>query len=184
MVVGYLIMVLPIMAVLSLLIYMPIFIWNKRRYGRRPMMRHLAIYVLIGVVMSILFATIFIDGMNITFHPGYHLLNLMPFIWIRQTYVMGTAKMFEQLALNIVMFVPLGFMLPIVFASMRKWWRMLLCVIAFILCIETFQYFIGRAADVDDLIMNTTGAWIGYGLMKLAGKHLGEHGWWKAAMKG
>ncbi|MBE5963167.1 MAG: VanZ family protein [Lachnospiraceae bacterium] len=184
MVASYLIMILPMMAILSLLIYMPIFIWNKRRYGKRPMIRHLAIYVLIGVVTSILYLTIFIGGFDFTFHPGYHLLNLVPFIWIRQTYIMGAAKMFQQLVLNIVMFVPLGFILPIVFVSMRKWWKMILCVIAFILCIEAFQYFIGRAADVDDLIMNTLGAVIGYGLMKLGEKHFKNRAWWKAATQG
>ncbi|HBI72004.1 MAG TPA: hypothetical protein DDY59_02300, partial [Lachnospiraceae bacterium] len=79
MILFYLLMVLPVVAVFSLIIYLPVFCLNKKKYGKKPFIRHLAIYSLIGVVLSILYATILINGRDITFHPGYHLLNLIPF---------------------------------------------------------------------------------------------------------
>lgn len=179
MIIYYLLMVLPVVAVLSLLVYLPIFCINKKKHGKRPFVRHLVIYALIGVVLSILYATILIDGINITFHPGYHLLNLIPFIWVKETYEMGAARMVEQLLMNIVMLIPLGFILPIVFPSLRQWWKTGLCIMVFILCIEVFQYFIGRSADIDDLIMNTLGGLIGYAIMKLCNRCFGRKTWWK-----
>lgn len=53
--------------------------------------------------------------------------------------------MIQQLLLNIAMFVPLGLFLPAAVPSLRKWWRVVLFVLLFVLCIETVQYFIGRS---------------------------------------
>lgn len=180
MIIFYLFMVLPVVAVLSLLIYLPIYLLKKRKYGKRPFLRHLAIYTFIGVVLSILYATIFI-GMDITFHPEYRFLNLTPFIWVKETYEMGAARMVEQLLMNIVMLIPLGFILPIVFPSLRKWWKTGFYVMTFVLCIEVFQYFMGRSADIDDLIMNTLGGLIGYAMMKLCNRCFGKKTCWKNA---
>ena len=180
MIIFYVLMVFPITAVVSFLIYLPAYIYNKKKYGKRPVVRHLSIYCFIGVILSILYVTVFMGG--ITFHPGYHFLNLVPFVWVKETYLMGFAKMIEQLFMNAVMLVPLVFILPVVFPSVRKWWKTALCVMVFIFGIETLQYFIGRSADVDDLIMNTFGGCIGYLLFFLLNKFLREQTWWKGAL--
>ena len=54
------------------------------------------------------------------FHPPVHLINVVPFVWIQETYQMGVARMIEQLLLNIAMFVPLGFLAPVCFPKFRK----------------------------------------------------------------
>jgi glycopeptide antibiotics resistance protein len=51
-----------------------------------------------------------------------------------------------------------------------------------IVCIETFQYFIGRSADVDDLIMNTIGGFIGYGIFALLNKCLNSKDLWQKVL--
>jgi glycopeptide antibiotics resistance protein len=160
----YLIGVLPVMAVLSALIYLPIYLLSRRRYGKKPVIRHLSIYCLIGTILSILFATIFIYGFDITYISEYRLLNLVPFVWIKETYAMGVKKMLEQLLMNVIMLIPLGFILPVVSKRLRKCWKTLLFIVIFVLSIEIFQYFVGRSADIDDLIMNTLGGLIGYGI--------------------
>ena len=64
---------------------------------------------------------------------------------------------------NIVGFVPLGFLLPLLFIKLRSFIRTIAIVFSIRLGFETFQlvtdlgYF-----DVDDLLLNTIGGMIGY----------------------
>jgi len=60
------------------------------------------------------------------------------------------------------MFAPLGFSLPLAFTKMRK--LHIVAFLAFLLSfsLEFFQYFIGRSADIDDLLANVAGAAGGY----------------------
>lgn len=178
----YLIIILPVMAVLSLLIYLPYALWRRRRIGARPMIRHLVLYALIGAVLSLLYLTIFIDGLALDFSPDYHLLNLTPFAWIWEPYTMGTASMVRQLVLNVLMLVPLGILLPMACPRLRRGWRTVLCICLLIVGIETLQYFIGRSCDVDDLIMNTAGGIIGWGLFAGANRLWKGRRWWQNAL--
>lgn len=180
MIIFYVIFILPVMAVLSALIYLPFYLVNKKKYGKRPFVRHLCIYALIGVIASVLYATIFWGGFR--FVEGFRMLNLVPFIWVKETYAMGFANMIKQLVINTIMLVPFGFFLPIVFEKMRKCWKTVLVTAVFIFCIEFTQYFIGRSADVDDLIMNSFGALIGYVVFWLCNKGFGKKKFWKDAM--
>lgn len=182
MILFFLFRLLPATAVLSLILYLPVYLCNRKKYGKRPFVRHLSIYIFIGVLLSLLYATILIGISYITFKPSYYFLNLKPFTWINETYSMGFVKMIKELILNIIMLIPLGFILPIVFKSLRKCWKTVLSVMVIIACIETFQYFIGRSADVDDLIMNTIGGLVGYGIFALLNKCLYSKEWWQKVL--
>ena len=175
---DFLNMAFPAIALLSLLVYLPVYCIKRRRYGRRPWMRHLALYALIGTVLSVLYATIFAYGWAFL-DAQYHFLNLTPFVWLQRTYEMGMGRMIEQLLLNIAMMIPLGFLLPVVFRSLRRWWRSGLWVMALSACIEVAQYFIGRSADIDDLLMNVLGGLIGYLVAALLHRRLGNKRWWR-----
>ena len=72
------------------------------------------------------------------------------------------SRFFLQLGLNAVMFLPLGFLLPILWSKCRRWYRTTLAGFFISLTIEAVQMFCSRATDVDDLIMNTLGACLGY----------------------
>ena len=68
--------------------------------------------------------------------------------------------------LNIVFFVPFGFLLPAAtkIKSVRK---VLLCGLALSLAVELLQLGIdGRITDINDLMTNVFGAWIGYLIYK------------------
>ena len=83
-------------------------------------------------------------------------INLIPF---------GDEKnlrFFLQLGLNAVMFMSFGFMLPVLWEKCRTWSSTLLAGFFTSLAIEIIQLFSFRATDVDDLIMNTLGAGLGY----------------------
>ena len=115
--------------------------------------------------LLVFFATVGLDLILFgpsAFHPPVHLINVVPFGWIQETYQMGVARMIEQLLLNIAMFVPLGFLAPVCFPKFRKWRVCLIWLMGYSLTIEILQYFIGRSADIDDLIMNTLGAILGW----------------------
>lgn len=79
--------------------------------------------------------------------------NLIPFV----------GNSFVPVLLNFLLFLPYGFLLPLVF-SLRKWnWKKVLCIgAATSLCIEILQLFGGRYAEIDDLILNALGALTGY----------------------
>ena len=74
----------------------------------------------------------------------------------------GTRWLGVQRVLNAVMFAPLGFLLPVLWRKCRKWSFTTLTGFLLSLTIEVLQMFCFRATDVDDLLMNTLGALLGY----------------------
>jgi glycopeptide antibiotics resistance protein len=64
--------------------------------------------------------------------------------------------------LNIIMFMPLGFLLPLIWEKFRNLVSVLWTGLGFSLAIEICQLFNHRATDIDDLMMNTLGAILGY----------------------
>lgn len=175
---GYIVMAFPIIAVLSLFIFLPILLSDKFHQCKRPIIRYIVLYALIGYCMSLLYLTILWYYPNITFHPKYRFLNLHPFIWITETYEMGFRRMIQQLVLNIGMYVPYGLLLPMVFKKLRNISIHLVVVFLTTLSIETMQYIIGRSADIDDVIMNFLGGLLGYFLFKISDHILKKMSWW------
>ncbi|KPI53393.1 antibiotic resistance protein VanZ [Clostridioides difficile] len=64
--------------------------------------------------------------------------------------------------LNIIMFMPLGFLLPLIWKNFRNIVNVSLTGLGFSLSIEFCQLFNFRATDIDDLMMNTLGTVLGY----------------------
>ena len=87
--------------------------------------------------------------------------------------------MAAQLLLNIAMFLPYGLLLPIAAHVLRKPVGTLTVVLLTTVSIETFQYFIGRSADVDDVIMNFVGGALGYLLFTWLNRRLRREAWWR-----
>lgn len=173
---------LPVLALISAILYFPFALIRKRRLGPRPMVRHITLFAMVGYVLSLLYLTILWYWPEINFHLGYYLLNLRPFIWLNETYEMGAGKMLSQLLLNILMFVPLGLLLPMTFTRMRAFWKTALTALCATVAIETVQYFIGRSADIDDVIMNVIGGMLGYALFGLCNRLLQKSGLWRKAL--
>ena len=69
---------------------------------------------------------------------------------------------------NISMFMPTGFMMPILFKQLDCFWKVLLAGAGLSFVIEMIQLlFPGSVTDIDDLILNAAGVAIGYGIYKL-----------------
>ena len=179
---GFLVLELPIIAVVSLFMCSPIIAYDKWRQNKRPVIRHVVIYAFIGCCLSLLYLTILWYYPNITFHPKYRFLNLKPFIWISEVYEMGVAKMIQQLLLNIAMFVPYGLLLPMVFKKLRSISMQIIAVFLTTFSIEALQYLMGRSADIDDIIMNCLGGLVGYLCFKILSLVFAKMQWWKKAI--
>lgn len=66
-----------------------------------------------------------------------------------------------NLAANLILFIPLGFLLAAAYGANRFWAKAGACVLLS-LSIETIQFlFLHRAADINDLITNSLGAALG-----------------------
>ena len=99
-------------------------------------------------------------------------LNLEPFHTIRLFLKVLDSQVYSASAIinlggNVIMFIPLGFFLPLVFPALGKFWRTILATALIIIAVELTQLFtLLGSCDIDDLILNVVGAAIGYGLFK------------------
>jgi glycopeptide antibiotics resistance protein len=73
-----------------------------------------------------------------------------------------------QYLLNFFLFVPMGFLVPLLWKQYRTENHVLLFGFGTSFAIEVLQMFCGRTTDVDDLLMNTLGALIGYWMFLVA----------------
>ena len=93
--------------------------------------------------------------------------NLIPFVEIRRFWIyreqLGTFAVFSNIFGNVIGFLPFGFILPFIFRRMNS--GFLICVSGFILSltVEVIQLVTKVGCfDVDDMILNTLGATLGY----------------------
>ena len=70
-------------------------------------------------------------------------------------------------ALNVIMFLPLGFLLPLLWPGYRRLGKTALTGLGMSVLIEVLQLFSLRTTDIDDLTMNTLGTVLGYAFWKL-----------------
>lgn len=90
-------------------------------------------------------------------------INLTPFMTIdRFTNFRNFGMSMVNLVGNIVMFIPLGYLIPLLWEKTRRFWKILLIGIFLSCFIECFQLFIDRTVDVDDVLLNTIGVILGY----------------------
>ena len=81
-------------------------------------------------------------------------------MYIDYSYMLNS---FENLVGNVMIFVPFGFLLPMVFEKKKSFFLMMIMAFAFVFGIEVFQLVSGfGAVDVDDIILNCLGAVMGY----------------------
>ena len=109
----------------------------------------------------------------VVYGNGYTWYNLVPFATIAETVSGGFGETaFLQIFGNIFLSVPMWMKKP-------KLWKMFVFAFAFTVTIEVTQMFIGfainnmyRNVDIDDIILNATGAFIGFGLYKILSQNL------------
>ena len=108
-----------------------------------------------GYRQSLQFNPGFIDFLRLMYHKEFgEAIN---------TIQVTSVSRLEENILNILLFVPFGFLFPTMLKKMRKFFIIVPLGLALSLMVETVQFFTGLGIfDVDDLLNNTIGAWCGY----------------------
>lgn len=159
----------------TIVLYLPIafFLKKKKSMG---FLRQSSFLLLFLSLFVIIFGTIILFQLPISFRPERHILNLQPLKWIGEGEVWQ--RVVAEIRPNILIFVPLGLFLPMAYPTMRKWYRTALAALSVTFCIEFFQYFIGRSSDIDDVIANLLGGMLGYGTFKSLSYVCKNKLWW------
>jgi glycopeptide antibiotics resistance protein len=93
-------------------------------------------------------------------------VNLVPFVYLFDYPTVKEALL--NLIGNVTMFIPLGIVWPAVFKKLDRPWKVIGAGVGVSLVIEIMQLpFFGRSTDIDDLILNSAGYLLGYGLWLL-----------------
>ncbi len=89
--------------------------------------------------------------------------ELVPFKGILFELSRAPLETLVELLGNVLLFAPLGFLLPLLFPAVRRWWQTLAVGAGVSLAIELYQLtWPGvRKADVNDVLMNAVGALLG-----------------------
>lgn len=69
---------------------------------------------------------------------------------------------------NILLFIPFGILIPFLWRKYEKLFYIFISAFSFSMFIEITQLLNNRSTDVDDLILNTIGGLIGYGIYKIS----------------
>lgn len=153
----------PIVCGVTIVVYTAFYFLYGRRRKDITRGKIAAEFILLGWFFMYLYVTQFMSLGN---GLGAR-INLVPFQTFRIAirYGVTNAGMLKQIVLNAVMVMPLGFLLPIVFPKRFNKIEVIAGIsFAITLLTETIQYFTLRGTDIDDIIANTAGGLLGFGL--------------------
>ena len=96
-------------------------------------------------------------------------LNFVPFVNLMDYEVRREALL--NVIGNSFMFLPMGIVFPIVYRKLNTHWKVIAAGVGTSLSIEILQLlFFDRVTDIDDLILNSAGYLLGYGIYLLIQK--------------
>jgi glycopeptide antibiotics resistance protein len=131
------------------------------------------LFILFVIYCAALAFVLFFPNLHRYSH-GSRLYNITPFAAVSELIgrlIEGTINadiVVRNIGVNILLFVPMGAFLPVLFKKLRKFrWVILVCFSATVAA-ELIQFiFILGSFDVDDIILNTAGAAAGYGIVNI-----------------
>lgn len=150
---------------LPLIVVWRLFRWKKRGFQLKETLHEFGILIFFSVLVGIFSQTIVPKSAHV---PSYTTgVNLELFRVVEETYnaiiYLGFWQPFYINFLgNIILFMPIGFLLPLLFKKMEFFLYPILVGLGISLFIETMQLPQSRSSDVDDLWLNTLGAFLGY----------------------
>ena len=174
-IIGYIGAMLPYMIIALPIILLFRFIYNKMRGFNQ-----FHIYHEIGVIFFLLFMIALFSQTIMSFtYTGPEVsrtftnINLIPFRVFQDNYYAITELNFWQPFIinflgNICIFMPIGFLIPLVWDKFNRFWKVALIGFGISLFIETTQLTQLRSSDIDDLWLNTLGSIFGYSFYLLS----------------
>jgi len=141
---------LPVVPVLA--VYHLVLSRNDKKKGIKAPKSHIAGVYLFCFVLALVLSITGVPGIyDLSINAN---LNLKLFAYF--------PVMYYQYIANALLFVPVGFLLPLLWKRFEKWQLTLLYGFVLSATIEFSQLFNYRITDVDDLFMNTLGTMIGF----------------------
>ncbi|MDO4260650.1 MAG: VanZ family protein [Eubacteriales bacterium] len=124
-------------------------------------------------ILLLIYFMFFSEEWGRSIFGGDYRYNLVPFREIRRYlqygHLIGCWRVMLNLGGNVVGFMPFGALLPAVRRKPTGFWRAAFFSMELSLLIELSQLVLqAGSCDVDDLLLNTLGGCIGYGLHRLA----------------
>lgn len=142
---------MPLIPVLALLQFF-ISLKNKKA-GVKTKKRHIVgVYLFCFLLLCVLDVTGVPNAYNHYFNFNYTYAPI----------ISGAKHLIGHHILNTVLFVPVGFMLPLLWKPFNKIYLTLIYGSVFSLLIEVAQMFNIRVTDISDWVLNTVGTVIGY----------------------
>lgn len=154
--------IFPIAGIITGIMYFIIYKILGKKREKISKGRMLVEYLLTGWVIMFLYVT-----QIMSFGNGIgSLFNLKPLhqFYIAFRYGSNNAQGVWQFLLNIIMFVPLGILVPIIFKKCRNWKKIFTISFLFTLGTELLQLISRRGSDIDDIIANTVGGLCGFAI--------------------
>ena len=144
-------------------------------FSRKREFQLLLVYICIVVVVRFTFFPFStVNGViqPLLFDPARSLpprINLLPLVYLFDYPVLREALI--NFLGNTLMFLPLGIVWPVAFRKLDTHKKVILAGIGTSLLIEILQLpFFDRVSDIDDLLLNSLGFLMGYGIYLLARK--------------
>lgn len=174
---GYIQEMLPYIIIAMPIIISYRFFYNKIRKSEKTNLLHE-----IGVVIFCLFMiALFSQTIMTRFYTGpvvtrsFSTINLVPFRVFQDNYYAITELNYWQPFIinflgNICIFMPIGFLIPLLWSRFNRFWKVALIGLATSIFIEVTQLSQARSSDIDDLWLNTLGCMLGYAFYYFSNK--------------
>ena len=131
-------------------------IHEKKKSDWKKLLHAFAVGGLVAWIILILMLTIIYRSENSYRMYNFNLLRTY------QRIINGSDRTFKDVGYNMLMLLPMGLFIPIIWDKVKFWHVLLVCG-AFSLCIETTQFITCRGSfELGDILHNTMGALIGY----------------------
>lgn len=125
-------------------------------------------YAVAGIYVFVLIAALFFKASSLKS------VNLIPFQFVADYFIEGEPLALSNVVGNVVLFIPMGIYLTILNVKQSKMMNML-WIALFSTLVEVSQYILSvGVTDIDDLLLNSIGGFLGiccgWGLQKLFGE--------------
>lgn len=142
-------------AAIASVVLLPVFlVLNQRCFRDRT---RTVCYFIFAVYLAAVDSVVGLPDITyIRFDPH---LNFIPFAYMFSD--------FQNSFLNVLLFMPLGFLLPVFWKNFKKFHWTVLFGFCISLLIEVLQIFTFRATDVNDLMTNTLGTFLGWFIARI-----------------
>lgn len=152
---GYVTLNMIIEILISTILLVPVFsVLNKSKFHS---IKKTMLYFVFATYLTAVY--LFVGMPTLQFMRFDLSLTLMPFL--------PMIADFKNTILNIILFIPLGIMLPFLWKKYNNLKTTLIFGFSMSLVIELLQILTYRATDINDLIANTLGAVVGYFVFRI-----------------